>query len=76
MGLKRGQRKDPMTTAGKVLWMDANIGKHDITTDPDTFINDQDTLIEVSLEGMGTLRLPQAHPPRPKSPTLKMRLLE
>ncbi len=35
------------------------IGIKGIITDPDTNINDPDALIEVSLEGVGTHRLPQ-----------------
>jgi hypothetical protein len=40
-------------------YMDAFVGRHGIITDPDTSINDPDALVEVSLEGMGTHRLPQ-----------------
>lgn len=39
--------------------MDGFIGLHGFVTDPDTTINDPDALIEVSLEGKGTHRLPQ-----------------
>jgi hypothetical protein len=35
------------------------IGVHGVVTDPDTSINDPDDLIEVSLQGKGTHRLPQ-----------------
>ena len=41
------------------VWMDRLVGLHGIITDPDTAINDPDALIEVSLEGKGTYRLPQ-----------------
>ncbi len=41
------------------LYMDDFLGTHGIVTDPDTTINDPDALIEVSLEGKGTHRLPQ-----------------
>lgn len=40
-------------------YMDDFIGLHGYITDPDTSINDPDSLIEVSLEGKGTHRLPQ-----------------
>jgi hypothetical protein len=39
--------------------MDAYIGLHGIIVDPDTSVNDPDALVEVSLEGKGTIRLPQ-----------------
>jgi hypothetical protein len=39
--------------------MDRFVGLHGIITDPDTAINDPDALVEVSLEGKGTHRLPQ-----------------
>jgi hypothetical protein len=39
--------------------MDDYVGLHGIVTDPDTSINDPDALVEVSLEGKGTHRLPQ-----------------
>ena len=40
-------------------YMDEFIGLHGIITDPDTTINDPDALVEVSLVGKGTHRLPQ-----------------
>ncbi len=40
-------------------YMDGLVGSRGIVTDPDTQINDPDTLIEVSLEDKGTYRLPQ-----------------
>lgn len=40
-------------------YMDDYIGLHGIITDPDTAINDPDALVEVSLENVGTHRLPQ-----------------
>ncbi len=40
-------------------YMDDFIGIHGFITDPDTTINDPDSLIRVSLEGKGTHRLPQ-----------------
>ena len=39
--------------------MDAFVGSHGMITDPDTSINDPEALVEVSLDGMGTHRLPQ-----------------
>jgi hypothetical protein len=39
--------------------MDRFVGLHGIITDPDTAINDPDALVEVSLDGKGTHRLPQ-----------------
>ncbi|MFH1155121.1 MAG: CBS domain-containing protein [Pseudomonadota bacterium] len=40
-------------------YMDDFIGLHGYVTDPDASINDPDSLIEVSLQGKGTFRLPQ-----------------
>jgi hypothetical protein len=40
-------------------YMNVYIGCHGIVTDPDTVINDPDAVIEVSLDGHGTHRLPQ-----------------
>jgi len=40
-------------------YMNDFIGLHGYVTDPDTSINDPDALIEVSLQGKGTHRLPQ-----------------
>ncbi len=40
-------------------FMDDFIGVHGFVTDPDMMINDPDALIEVSLQGKGTHRLPQ-----------------
>lgn len=40
-------------------YMDGLVGSRGIITDPDTQINDPDSLIEVSLEDKGTYRLPQ-----------------
>ncbi len=39
--------------------MDTFIGAHGIITDPDTEINDPDSLVEVSIVDKGTYRLPQ-----------------
>jgi hypothetical protein len=35
------------------------LGCHGVIVDPDTSVNDPDSLVEVSLEGKGTHRLPQ-----------------
>jgi hypothetical protein len=40
-------------------YMDGLVGSRGIVTDPDSQINDPDSLIEVSLEDRGTYRLPQ-----------------
>lgn len=58
----RGQRVEVYKRSEDESWqpyMDKFIGAHGIITDPDTVINDPDDLIEVSLEGKGTHRLPQ-----------------
>ena len=40
-------------------YMDGLVGSRGIVIDPDSQINDPDSLIEVSLEDKGTYRLPQ-----------------
>lgn len=40
-------------------YMDSLVGSRGMVTDPDSQINDPDSLIEVSLEDKGTFRLPQ-----------------
>ena len=40
-------------------YMDDFIDVHGFVTDPDTVITDPDALMEVSLQGKGTHRLPQ-----------------
>lgn len=62
MQFRRGQKIEVYQTSKDEAWesyMDDFIGCHGIITDPDTAINDPDALIEVSLQGMGTHRLPQ-----------------
>lgn len=62
MTLRKGQKVEIYRKSGDESWMqymDAYIGAHGIITDPDTTINDPDTLVEVSIEGKGTHRLPQ-----------------
>ncbi|MBR9981068.1 MAG: hypothetical protein KFF50_08580 [Desulfatitalea sp.] len=62
MSFRRGQKIEIFRRSDDEMWedyMDRFIGRHGIITDPDTSINDPDALVEVSLEGMGTHRLPQ-----------------
>ncbi|MFZ7125750.1 MAG: hypothetical protein ACOWWM_06295 [Desulfobacterales bacterium] len=62
MVLRKGQKVEVYRKSADECWeafMDAFIGLHGIVTDPDTAINDPDALVEVSLEGKGTHRLPQ-----------------
>lgn len=62
MVFKRGQRVEVYQRSDDEQWedyMDSFIGSHGIITDPDATINDPDALVEVSLVGKGTHRLPQ-----------------
>lgn len=62
MSFRRGQRVAIQKRSSDESWedyMDAFVGLHGIITDPDTTINDPDALVEVSIEGQGTHRLPQ-----------------
>jgi hypothetical protein len=62
MAFRKGQKVEVFrksTDDGWERFMDNFIGIHGIITDPDTAINDSDSLIEVSLVGKGTYRLPQ-----------------
>ncbi len=62
MVLRKGQKVELFRKSEDESWepyMDGFIGLHGIVTDPDTAINDPDALVEVSLEGKGTHRLPQ-----------------
>jgi len=62
MSFRKGQKIVVFERSADEGWepfMDEYIGLHGIIVDPDTSINDPDALIEVSLEGKGTLRLPQ-----------------
>jgi hypothetical protein len=62
MQLQRGNKIEIFRKSSDEAWesyMDNFIGIRGIITDPDTSINDPDALIEVSLEGVGTHRLPQ-----------------
>jgi hypothetical protein len=62
MEFQRGDKIEVYRRSGDEAWeayMDDFIGAHGYVTDPDTTVNDPDALIEVSLEGHGTHRLPQ-----------------
>ena len=62
MSFRKGQKIEVYRKSNDEAWesyMDEFVGCHGIITDPDTAINDPDALIEVSLQGMGTHRLPQ-----------------
>ncbi|MFP4477499.1 MAG: hypothetical protein ACLFOY_18190 [Desulfatibacillaceae bacterium] len=58
----RGDRVEIYRRSGDESWapyMDEFVGLHGIITDPDTSINDPEDLVEVSIDGKGTHRLPQ-----------------
>lgn len=62
MSFQRGNKIEVYQKSSDEAWepyMNDFIGAHGIVTDPDTNINDPDALIEVSLDGRGTHRLPQ-----------------
>ena len=62
MSFQRGNRIEVYKKSGDEAWepyMNDFVGTHGIVTDPDTTINDPDALVEVSLDGYGTHRLPQ-----------------
>ncbi|MBA3010680.1 MAG: hypothetical protein KKF12_06740 [Proteobacteria bacterium] len=62
MELMKGDKIEVFRRSKDEAWepyMDDFIGLHGFVTDPDTVINDPDALIEVSLQGQGTHRLPQ-----------------
>ena len=62
MVFRSGQKVEVFRKSEDESWepyMDDYVGLHGIITDPDTSINDPDALVEVSLEGKGTHRLPQ-----------------
>ncbi len=62
MVFRRGQKVELFRRSDDESWkpfMDEFIGIRGIVTDPDTAINDPEALVEVSLEGKGTHRLPQ-----------------
>jgi hypothetical protein len=60
--LHRGERVEIFRKSDDESWqsyMDEFVGVHGIVTDPDTSINDPDSLVEVSLVDKGTHRFPQ-----------------
>ncbi len=62
MNFRRGQRIEVFQRSSEDMWedyMNEYIGCHGIIVDPDTSVNDPNALVEVSLVGKGTLRLPQ-----------------
>ena len=62
MVFRHGQRVEVYRRSEDESWqdyMDEYVGLHGIITDPDATINDPDALVEVSLVGKGTHRLPQ-----------------
>lgn len=62
MNLRRGQKIEVFQRSSDEMWesyMDDFVGCHGRVVDPDTSINDPDALVEVSLDGKGTHRLPQ-----------------
>ena len=62
MVFRKGEKVEVYQRSQDESWedyMDRFVGLHGIITDPDTAINDPDALVEVSLEGKGTHRLPQ-----------------
>lgn len=62
MVFRHGQKVEVFRRSEDESWqdyMDEYIGLHGIITDPDATINDPDALVEVSLVGKGTHRLPQ-----------------
>ena len=62
MAFHKGQKVRVLRRSTDESWeeyMDGLVGSRGIITDPDSQINDPDSLIEVSLEDKGTYRLPQ-----------------
>lgn len=62
MSFHKGQKVEVFQQSSDEAWesyMDELIGRHGIITDPDTSINDPEALVEVSINGKGTFRLPQ-----------------
>jgi IMP dehydrogenase len=58
----KGQKVEVFRKSQDEAWesyMDDFLGLHGYITDPDASINDPDQLVEVSLQGKGTFRLPQ-----------------
>ena len=62
MNFRKGQKVEIYWRSEDEMWapyMDPFVGCHGIIVDPDTAINDPDALVEVSIDGHGTHRLPQ-----------------
>lgn len=62
MVFQKGQMVRVKSRSSDESWeeyMNGLVGSRGIITDPDSQINDPDSLIEVSLEDKGTFRLPQ-----------------
>nr|WP_320015492.1 hypothetical protein [uncultured Desulfobacter sp.] len=62
MTFQRGDKIEVFKASMDDAWedyMNDFIGCHGFIVDPDTSVNDPDALVEVSLEGKGTHRLPQ-----------------
>ncbi len=62
MEFQKGDKIEVFKRSDDEAWegyMDDFVGCHGYITDPDSTVNDPDALIEVSLEGKGTHRLPQ-----------------
>lgn len=62
MTFRKGQKVEIYRKSGDESWetfMDEFVGRHGMITDPDTAINDPESLVEVSINGKGTYRLPQ-----------------
>jgi hypothetical protein len=62
MNFRKGQHVEIYKKSEDESWesyMDDFIGCHGIITDPDTAINDPESLVEVSLKDKGTHRFPQ-----------------
>jgi hypothetical protein len=62
MSFRKGQHVQVYKPSEDESWeeyMNEYIGLSGIIVDPDTSVNDPDSLIEISLEGKGTHRLPQ-----------------
>ena len=62
MVFHRGEKVEVYRRSDDESWqdyMEEYVGLHGIITDPDATINDPDALVEVSLVGKGTHRLPQ-----------------
>ncbi len=62
MVFQKGQMVRVLRRSNDESWeeyMNGLVGSRGMVTDPDSQINDPDSLIEVSLEDKGTYRLPQ-----------------